>query len=107
MDQRTRALLSLLSADATDAIVERLAEGPAAKTELARELGLPTREVARTLQLLLLAGLAAYRKEQRGSGGRPHEVWELRAADELEGLESRVRAMRHRLIDGDETGGGR
>lgn len=106
MDQRTRALLSLLGADATDAIVERLAEGAAAKTELARELDLPPREVARTLQLLLLAGLTAYRKEQRGSGGRPHEVWELRAADELEGLESYVRAMRHRLIDEDETNSG-
>lgn len=100
MDQRTRALLTLLGSDATDAILGQLARGPTAKTELARDLGLSTREVAATLQLLLLVGLVSYRKERGDAGGRPREVWQLTAAEELEELESYLRAMRHRLIDG-------
>jgi hypothetical protein len=49
-------LLALLSIDSTDAICERLGRGPAAKTMLAEELELDPREVASTLDSLLLIG---------------------------------------------------
>lgn len=105
MEQRTRALLKLLGSDATDAILEALAGGSAAKTELARNLGLASRDVAATLELLLLAGFVRYRKEKKGdAGGRPLELWELTAAEELESLEAYLQAMRHRLIDRREPG---
>lgn len=99
MEQQTRALLDLLSADGTDAILNWLAKGKAGKTELAEELHLDPREVASTLRLLRLAGLVRYRKVKGKKGGRPREVWELAAAGELENLESYVRQMQHRLID--------
>lgn len=99
MEQQTRALLDLLSADGTDAILSRLAKGKAGKTELAEELHLDPREVASTLRLLRLVGLVRYRKVKGKKGGRPREVWELAAAEELENLESYVRQMQHRLID--------
>jgi len=99
MEQQTRALLELVSADATDAILDRLAKGKAGKTELAEDLGLDPREVASTLRLLRLAGLVRYRKVKAKKGGRPREVCELAAAAELEKLESYVRQMQHRLIE--------
>jgi len=104
MDQPTRKLLSVLGSDAAGAICERLAQGPASKTELGEKLELSGREVAATLGSLLLVGLVGSSKgEAKGPGRRP-EVWRLVAEDELVALETYVREMRHRLIDGRGTG---
>lgn len=100
MDQRTRVLLTLLGSDGADAVLQRLEKGPTAKTALAAATGLPSREVARVLELLLLAGLVRYRKERGKGGGRPREVWELADKGELRRLDAYVRTMRHRLLDG-------
>jgi predicted ArsR family transcriptional regulator len=101
MDQQTRRFLALLGADETEALVERLAEGEAAKTELASELSLPARTVAETLDLMLICGLATQRKKKGANGGRPRELWQLRGAEELESLETFVKQMRKRLIGSD------
>jgi predicted ArsR family transcriptional regulator len=99
MDQPTRKLLAVLGSDVCGSICERLEAGPAAKTELVEELGIQTREVASTLDALLLVGLLTYRSVKDGNPGRPPEVWELAAVDELTALETYVKEMRHRLID--------
>jgi len=101
MDQQTRRFLELLSADETEALVTRLAEGEAAKTELVSELGLPTRTVAETLDLLLICGLASCRKKKGPTGGRPRQIWQLREPEELDSLETYVREMRRRLLGSD------
>jgi predicted ArsR family transcriptional regulator len=104
MDQPTRKLLAVLGSDAAGAICERLARGPASKTELGEELGLNGREVAGTLGSLLLVGLVGSSKGEAEGPGRRPEVWKLVAEDELVELETYVKKMRHRLID-DEDGG--
>lgn len=104
MNQPTRKLLAVLGSDACGAICERLETGPATKTELVEELGLQTREVASTLDALLLVGLLHYRLVKDGNPGRPPELWELAAEDELVALDAYVKKMKHRLIDR-ESGG--
>ena len=100
MNQQTRRFLALLGADETEALVRRLAESEAAKTELVSELGLPARTVAETLDLLLICGLASYRKQPGARGGRPRQLWRLRGGKELDLLETYVKGMRRRLIAG-------
>lgn len=99
MDQPTRKLLAVLGSDICGTICERLESGPATKTELVEEFGLQNRDVAATLDLLLLVGLVRYRAIKDGTPGRPAVVWELTGRDELSALEEYVKAMKHRLID--------
>jgi predicted ArsR family transcriptional regulator len=106
MDQPTRKLLAVLGSDICGSICERLESTPATKTELVEELGLQNREVAATLDALLLVGLARYRAIKDGTPGRPAMVWELTGRDELNSLERYVKEMRYRLIDSDPSRGG-
>lgn len=99
MDQPTRKLLAVLGSDICGAVCERLESGPATKSELVEELGLQNREVAGTLDALLLVGLVRYVAIKDGTPGRPAVRWELVGRDELFGLERYVKEMRHRLID--------
>jgi predicted ArsR family transcriptional regulator len=101
MDQPTRKFLAVLGSDICGAICERLESTPATKTELVEELGLQNREVAGTLDALLLVGLVRHRAIKDGTPGRPAVVWELTKRDELAALEQYVKKMRHRLIDSD------
>jgi predicted transcriptional regulator len=101
MDQQTRKFLALLSSEAGNAILERLKSGSAAKTDLVKELGIGSREIAGTLDMLELAGLVRSRRGARKSGGRPRELWELAGEEEVAGLEKELRELRHRLIDQD------
>jgi predicted ArsR family transcriptional regulator len=98
MDQPTRKFLGVLGSDICGAICERLESGSA---ELVEELGLQNREVAGTLDALLLVGLVRYMAIKDGTPGRPAVVWELTGRDELSALEGYVKEMRHRLIDSD------
>lgn len=99
MDQPTRKLLALLGSDICGTICERLKAAPASKTEMVEEFGLQNREVAETLEMLLVVGLVRYRTIKDGTPGRPAVVWELTGRDELSALERYVKEMRHRLID--------
>ena len=100
MDQRTHALLALLGSDAAAAVLDHLADSPRAKTDLASATGMSSREVARVLEMLLLVGLVRHRRKSANGRGRPPEVWELADGGELAKLDSYLRSMRHRLIDG-------
>lgn len=99
MDQPTRKLLALIGSDACGAICERLEAAPATQTELAEELGLQGRDVAATLDQLLLVGLVGWRKEATEGRGRPAKIWTLVRAEELATLERCVREVRQRLLE--------
>ena len=106
MDQRTHALLALLGSDTAAAVLDCLAASPRAKTDLASETGMSSREVARVLEMLLLVGLVRHRRKPGNGRGRPPDVWEIADGGELAKLDSYLRAMRHRLIDGPGTDSG-
>ena len=73
MDQPTRKLLALLGSDHGGAICERLEAGPATQSGLAEDLGLQGRDVAATLDQLLLVGLVRWHKDGREDRvGRPN-----------------------------------
>jgi predicted ArsR family transcriptional regulator len=99
MDQPTRKLLSLLGSESCAAICGRLGTAGATKTELVQELGLVSRDVSGVLDSLALVGFVRSRRAGAEGRGRPAEIWELVANEELEELEALVKVIRHRLID--------
>lgn len=99
MDQPTRKLLSLLGSDHCGAICERLESGAATQSQLVDELGLQSRDVAATLDQLLLIGLVRWHKDAGEGPGRPAKHWRLVGAEELIKLETFAKEMQRRLID--------
>lgn len=99
MNQQTRKLLALLGSDHCGAICERLESGAATQSGLAKELGLQSRDVAATLDQLLLVGLVRWHKEAGEGPGRPAKLWTLVGVDELAKLEAFVRKLQRGLID--------
>lgn len=101
MDQQTQKLLALLGSDHCGAICERLEEGPVTQSGLVAELGIQSRDVAATLDQLLLVGLVRWRKDAGDGPGRPAKLWTLVGEKELVKLETFVKNLQRRLIDVD------